>query len=271
MRILNQMRNLTMFFVLLYAAFTNGTAYAANLVAHRAVYLMKLGEVRSGANLETAHGLMTISLEKSCAGWVVSQHMNIALQTAEGREINQDYQFSGWESLDLKNYRFIVRSRVAGNNESFKGKAQLSDQGDGGTASYSVPDKKNFKLPKNSIFPIGHMTLLIDRALAGDNQVSRPVFEGTEGVGSQTVSAFIGSTIGPEKHGWNTKGPLMNRIGWKMRLGYYKAESQSLTPEFEIELLQLDNGVVPHLVQVFPAFTLLVNLKKIEKLPMPTC
>ena len=271
MKKLSQVRIITILFVLLYAAFVNSATHAANLVAHRAVYSMKLGDVRSGANLEAARGLMTISLEKSCAGWIVSQHMNMALQTAEGREINQDYRFAGWESLDLKNYRFAVRSRMAGNDESFKGKAQLSGHGGGGTASYTVPEKKNLKLPKNSLFPIGHMALLIDRALAGEKQVSRPVFEGTEGEGHQTVSAFIGPAVGPEKHGWNTKGPLMDRTGWKMRLGYYKAGSQSSTPQFEIELLQLDNGVVPHLVQVFPAFTLVVDLKKIEKLTMPVC
>ncbi|MGY9003649.1 MAG: EipB family protein [Rhodospirillales bacterium] len=271
MKKLSQTRILAMLSALLYVVFVNGTAHAANLVAHRAVYSMKLGEVRSGANLESARGLMTISLEKSCAGWVVSQHMNMALQTSEGREINQNYRFAGWESLDLKNYRFAVRSRMAGNDESFKGKAQLSAQGNGGTASYTVPEKKILNLPKNSLFPIGHMALLIDQALEGKNQVSRPVFEGTEGDGPQTVSAFIGPSVGPEKHGWNTKGPLMDRKGWKMRLGYYKADSQSSTPQFEVELLQLDNGVVPHLVQVFPTFTLVVDLKKIEKLPMPEC
>jgi hypothetical protein len=160
---------------------------------------------------------------------------------------------------------------MAGNDESFTGKAALLDNIDGGTASYTVPEKKNLKLPTKSLFPIGHMALLIDSALAGEKQVSRPVFEGTEGGGAQTVSAFIGATIGPEKHGWNSKGPLMDRRGWKMRLGYYKAEGQSSTPQFEIELLQLDNGVVPYLVQVFPTFALVVNLKKIEKISMPIC
>jgi len=257
--------------VLLSAILAASPGDAANLVAHRAVYSMKLGAVRSGAGLEAARGLMTISLEKSCAGWIVSQQMNMALQTSEGKELNQDYRFAGWESFDGKNYRFAVQSKMAGNNENYKGKARLSGDGKSGRASYTVPEKKDLKLPGNTLFPINHMVLLIDRAQAGDNQVTRPIFEGTEGKGHQTVSAFIGSRIGPKKHGWHEKGPLMDRSGWKMRMGYYNADSKSSTPEFEIELLQLDNGVVPHLTQVFPTFNLVIDLKKIEKLPAPSC
>jgi len=257
--------------VLLSAIFVASPGNAANLVAHRAVYSMKLGAVRSGANLEAARGLMTISLEKSCAGWIVSQQMNMALQTAEGRELNQDYRFAGWESLDGKNYRFAVRSKMAGDNEDYKGKARQSDDEKSGRVSYTVPEKKELKLPANTLFPIGHMLLLIDRAQAGDNQVTRPIFEGTEGKGHQTVSAFIGPRIEPNKHRWQEKGPLMDRAGWKMRMGYFNAVSKSSIPEFEIELLQLDNGVVPHLTQVFSTFNLLIDLKKIEKLPAPSC
>jgi hypothetical protein len=264
-------RILVAFSILLSAISVASPVDAANLVAHRAVYSMKLGAVRSGANLQAARGLMTISLEKSCAGWIVSQQMNMALQTAEGRELNQDYRFAGWESLDGKNYRFAVQSKMAGDNENYKGKAQISGDGKSGRASYTVPKKKNLKLPANTLFPISHMVLLIKRAQAGDHQVTRPIFEGTEGKGHQTVSAFIGPQVGPKKHGWQEKGPLMDRAGWKMRMGYYDSGSKSSTPEFEIELLQLDNGVVPHLTQVFPTFNLVIDLKKIEKLPPPSC
>jgi len=258
-------------FVLLSSVLVVAPGYAANLVGHRAVYSMKLGDVRSGAYLEAVRGLMTISLEKTCGGWIVSQHMNMALQTTEGREINQDYRFAGWESLDGKSYRFAVQGRMAGNNENYKGTAQNSGDGKPGRIIYTVPEKKNLKVPPSTLFPIGHMVLLIDRAVAGDHQISRPIFEGTEGKGHQTVSVFIGSRLGPKKHGWKDKGPLMDRDGWKMQMGYYSANSKSSTPEFEIYLLQLDNGVVPQVVQVFPTFSLVINLEEIEELPAPGC
>ena len=56
-----------------------------------------------------------------------------------------------------------------------------------------------------------------------------------------------------------------------MRLAVYGTDERQSVPQFEIEFLQLDNGVVPRLVLDFKQFTVVVNLEKVESLPAPSC
>ena len=127
------------------------------------------------------------------------------------------------------------------------------------------------KLPKGTLFPLAHTALLIDRARAGARQVARYIFDGTEIEGAQEAVAFIGPRLEAPRRGGGDLGPLVARSGWNMRLAVYGTDKHQSVPQFEIEFLQLDNGVVPRLLLDFKQFTVLVSLEKVESLPAPSC
>ena len=100
--------------------------------------------------------------------------------------------------------------------------------------------------------------------------MARYIFDGTEIEGAQEAVAFIGPRQEGPGHGGG-QGPLVARPGWNMRLAVYGTDKRQSVPQFELEFLQLDNGVVSRLMLDFKKFTILVSLEKVESLPAPSC
>lgn len=244
---------------------------AAGLVPHRAIYSIKLGSVRANAGFVDARGAAKIVLEKTCDGWIMTQEMTMEMGTAAGGIIKQDLRSAGWESLDGNSYRFAVRNTTGRQVEGFKGEARLGAAGKPGRATFKVPAGKTMALPEGTLFPAGHTAWLIERALAGDRQAPRIVFDGTDGQGPRKVIAFIGPRVESGRHGKKRLGALVQRPGWNIRMAFYPLDSRAAAPEYEVEVLQLDNGVAPRVVLDYPQLTVVMTMEKIETIPPPRC
>jgi hypothetical protein len=244
---------------------------AAGLVPHRAIYSVKLGPMRANAGFVDARGAAKIVLEKTCDGWITTQEMTMDMGTAAGATVKQDIRSAGWESLDGKSYRFAVRNVTGRQVEGFKGEARLGAAGKPGKATFKVPPGKTMALPEGTLFPTGHTAWLIERALAGDRQAPRIVFDGTDGQGARKVIAFIGRRVESGRHGKKGLGALVRHPGWNIRMAFYPLDSRAAAPEYEIEVLQLDNGVVPRVVLDYPQLTVVMTMEKIEAIPAPRC
>ncbi len=242
-----------------------GPLAAAELVAHRAAYSLKIGEVRSGGAVVDVSGLMTMAVEKSCDGWILAIRRAMEIVTADGGKVTEDMRYAGWESANGDRLRFASRVKIGAERRQFKGEARLERADGPGEAVFNRPEAKTVKLPKGTLFPLAHTALLIDRARAGARQVARHIFDGTEIEGAQEAVAFIGPRLD------GRGGGLAGRPGWNMRLAVYGTDKRQSVPQFEIEFLQLDNGVVPRLMLDFKQFTVLVSLEKVESLPAPSC
>ena len=64
---------------------------------------------------------------------------------------------------------------------------------------------------------------------------------------------------------------LTNRPGWKMHLAFYSLDGRNAEPEYEVQAIVLDNGVMPKLELVFSSFTAVQILQKIEMIKVPKC
>ncbi len=250
-------------------------AFAADMVAHKAFYSMKLGAVRAGSGFVGVRGNMGLSIERTCDGWTMSQTQRMDLATPDGGEIEQDLRFTAWESDDGASYRFFASNNVNGEREDFRGRAQKDSPGGVGNANYRIPDGRKIPLPEGTMFPLGYTNWLIDQALAGGRQVSDVLFDGSDGERPQQVTAFIGQKLKPEEHIANKRlkalGPLSERPGWNIRIGYFELDTQQSVPDYEVEVLQLDNGVTPMLTLDYQDFTIILTLEKLEEIPQPKC
>jgi hypothetical protein len=249
----------------------SGPAAAAELVPHRAIYSVKLGSMRANAGFVDVSGAARIVLEKTCDGWIMTEEMTLDMGTAAGGMVKQDFRSAGWESLDGKSYRFAARNNTGRQVEGFKGEAKLGAAGNPGRATFKVPPGKTMALPEGTLFPAGHTAWLIERALAGDRQAPRTVFDGTDGQGARKVIAFIGPRVESGRHRKKGLGALVQRPGWNIRMAFYPLDSRAAAPEYEIEVLQLDNGVAPRLVLDYPQLTVIMTMEKIEAIPAPRC
>src|SRR5580692_10448063 len=146
--------------------------------AHRALYTMSLGTSRTDSGVTGAQGAMAYQWGESCDGWTVEQRYKLTISYAESQDVVIDSNFVTWESKDGLHYRFNQReTRNGAVDEEIRGSAQLDGPGKGGTITFEKPNAKTMKLPPGAMFPSAHTILLIAKAEAGENFLSRQVFD----------------------------------------------------------------------------------------------
>ncbi len=227
-----------------------GPAAAADLAPHRAFYkgTLEVNRGGTGGGAMAASGSMATSLERACDGWITSAQSIVDATLENGQVARQDLRFASWESLDGAAYRFTSRQRVGEVELGFKGSARAGGPAGRGEVEYTQPAKKTIPLPPATVFPTAYLISLIAKAEAGARQEEGMMFEGAGGTGPQRAAAFIGAKHPPAADAAARLGPLAARPGWRMQIGYYEPDSRSPSPDYEIEVLQLDNGVVTEMV-----------------------
>ncbi|MBE0529862.1 MAG: DUF1849 family protein [Rhodospirillales bacterium] len=248
-----------------------GQAAAAELAPHRAFYKGTLEVKRAGAGAMAASGSMATSLERACDGWITSAQSIVDATLENGQTARQDLRFAGWESLDGAAYRFTSRQRVGDAELGVKGSARADGPAGPGEVEYTQPGKKTIALPPATVFPTRYLMALIEKAEAGARQEVGIMFEGAGGAGPQRAAAFIGARQPAAADAAARLGPLAARPGWRMQIGFYEPDSRSPSPDYEIEILQLDNGVVTEMLMTMGPVSLRFAMQKVEAVPAPRC
>ena len=250
-----------------------GQAFAVDIAPHRALYSMALGSTKSNSGVVGATGTMTYVWGETCDGWTVEQRYKLRMQYAESSEVEITSNYVTWESKDGLRYRFNERKMRNGEvDEEVRGEASLEGQGKGGTATFSRPKQETVDLPAGTIFPTAHTILILDRAAAGEQFVSKNVFDGASEETAVQVSAFIGQELKPDVSADNAvKSPLLERPSWRIRLAFFSADQKSEKPDYELGMRLYDNGVSRDMLLDYGDFAVKAKLDEIEALPKPNC
>ena len=257
--------------LLCFGLFATMPAKAFELVSHRSVYALKLGTVKQGVQFVGARGGLDMSIEKTCDGWVMNQQLTVEIDTQVGGQLRQAVRFTGWESLDGKRYRFVARSQAGDKRLDCKGKATAPQGDKPGHVEFEQPSKKTMELPVGTRFPVTHAAWLIERAKTGVHSAPSVVFDGSDGEGPQQVAAFIGNPTAPVDNAKTGMDKFTRRIGWPMRLAFFPLAGRDAPPDYEMALMQLDNGVATKLMLDYKDFSVVLEINKIEPLPTPNC
>src|SRR2546430_46510 len=193
-----------------------GTAGAADIAPHRALYTMSLGQTHGDAGVTGAGGTMAYQWGESCDGWTVEQRYRLKMAYGESSDVSISSNFVTWEAKDGLKYRFNQKETGNGNeNEGIRGQAKLDGPDKAGTVEFEKPQPKSIKLPPGVLFPSAHTMFLIDKAKAGENFISRQIFDGATVENAVLVSAVIGAKVEPDEESAK-KSPLLNRPGWRV-------------------------------------------------------
>jgi hypothetical protein len=246
-------------------------AIAAEINAHRALYTMTLGTSRTDSGVTGARGAMAYQWGESCDGWTVEQRYKLTLSYAESQDVVIVSNFVTWESKDGLHYRFNQKETRNGTvDEEIRGEAQLDGPGKGGTITFEKPNAKTMKLPPGAMFPSAHTILLIAKAEAGENFLSRQVFDGATVDGAVLVTAAIGGKVAPDPKD-PLQAPILQHAGWRVRLAFFPANLAEEKPDYELGMLLLDNGVSRDMLIDYGDYTIKAKLDSIEALPKPAC
>jgi len=248
-----------------------GDAAAADIAPHRALYAMSLGATHGDGGVTAASGTMAYQWGEACDGWTVEQRYRLKMGYAESPAVSISSNSVTWEAKDSLRYRFNQKeTRSGGPDQEIRGEAKLEGSGKSGTVEFDKPETKNLKLPAGVLFPSAHTIYLIDRAQAGENFVSKQIFDGATAEGAVLVSAVIGAKVEPDAE-LAKKSPLLNRPGWRVRLAFFPADQKAEKPDYELGMVLLDNGVSRDMVIDYGEYSIRAKLDDIEALPKPGC
>jgi hypothetical protein len=281
--------------VLLLGAVSPG--FAVDISPHRALYSLSLDSAKSSggvvSNVVGARGAMYYQWGEECDGWTVEQRFRLRLQyadSASGDDVSDT--LVTWESKDGLRYRFNERRMKNGEPDAdIHGQAHLDGPGKGGVAEFERPDAATIKLSPGVLFPTAHTLILIGRAQAGDQFVSRSVFDGETVANAGQITAVIGPQFKPAappnvaagaKRGESVKptgnsdkpplsSPLLLRPSWRMRLAFFSPDKTSEEPDYEQGMRLLDNGVSEEITMDYTDYVIRATLNHIEPLPRPSC
>lgn len=255
---------------------TVAPASAVDVSPHRALYRLTLDSAKVSSGLADANGAMYYEWGETCGGWTVDQRFRLRLLYADEGTVDISSSLVTWESKDGLRYNFNEkRSRNGEIEEDIHGQAHLDGKGKGGIAEFEEPERKTLKLAPGTLFPTAHTLFLIESAEAGEHFVSRKVFDGTSLDNAEQISAVIGPQLKPDPKAAKPLGdPLLQHPSWRMHLAFFAPQSSktdSDTPEYELTMRLLENGISQSLSLNYGDYVLQGKLEDIEALPKPHC
>jgi len=261
-----------------------GLAGATEISPHRALYSLSLASSKAGSGVVDATGAMIYEWGETCDAWTVQQRFRLRLVYEDADPVELSSTLVSWESKDGLRYRFNERRLRNGEpEEEVRGEARLDGAGKGGKADFTKPDAASLTLAPNVLFPTAHTLLLIERAAAGDNFLSRDVFDGATEDNASQISAVIGPRIDPGAAGDNAsaatasnkdkrlKSMLIERPSWRVRLAFFPADAKSDEPDYELGMRLFDNGVSGDMSLDYSDYVIRAKLDEIEPLSRPAC
>jgi hypothetical protein len=251
-------------------------ASAVDIAPHRALYSLTLDSAKAAGGVAGASGGMYYEWGETCDGWTVEQRFRLRLLYSEEGAVDVNSTLVTWESKDGLRYRFNERRLRNGEVEDdIHGDAHIDGKDKAGVAAFEKPEQSTLTLAPGVLFPTAHTLVLIERAMAGDQFVSRKVFDGAAVENAGQITAVIGPQLKPDpKAGKPLDNPLLQRPSWRMSLAFFPADagaSDSDTPDYELSMRLLDNGVSQEMSLDYGDYVLRAKLDEIEALPRPSC
>ena len=248
-------------------------AAAIELAPYRAVYTLSLAAKKAGSDIAAASGRISIEETEACDGWTVGQRFQLKIANNDGNDVELSSSFASWESKDGLHFRFTKRDLKDGKTDKeLAGEAELKGLEAGGEVRLTKPTAGHLDLPAGTVFPTRQTLLLLERAAAGDNFFATKIFDGTADSGAEDVTAVIGARQEAPAEGTDaTMSPLLRHPAWPVHLAFFNSEQGHDTPDFEIEMRLLDNGITHDMVLDYGDFSVKALLERIEMPAKPTC
>ncbi len=245
---------------------------AAELLSHRAIYRMSLGDANGGSEVVAADGMMLYRFAQGCDGWTVENRTYLRLRYERGSDTETVWTFVSWEAADGLSFRFNARYEQDGSViEKLRGEASLGASGAGGSARFSLPGKEVVALPEGAMFPTGHMLKLIATAQAGKKILNEVVFDGSSLDNPYRVSAIMAALPVAGVEALAKTAGLPSSPAWWVRMAFFPFRGEDSLPEFELGARYRQDGVADEITQHFENFSLVLRLKELEVLPKPDC
>lgn len=268
------------------------------ITPHRALYSVKLASIRNGSGISDISGRIYYSWADDCSAWNVEQKMQLRFYYSEGDVSTTSTSLISREAKDGSSYVFHMKrtgddEKDKDSNTVTRGTATLKADSNGvgmGEAESTGSMEKNFKLSAATTFPAHHTMQLLAHAQNGKKFFSVNVFDGADENGLNEISSFIGSPVDQESLMKKTKvesadlknnknvsraglvdNPLLRGRAWPVRMAFFAPDSATGSPDYEMDITLLDNGVIRNMTVNYDDFSMVADLVSLEPLTGGKC
>jgi EipB-like len=250
---------------------------ARALVAHRAVYDLRLKDVSERSGIEGMFGRMVYEFTGSaCSGFTTNFRFVTKIDTGEEMRLT-DQQTTTFENTASGQFRFDTKSFTDEKlDKQVTGEA--SDSPDGMKVALAKPEAREVDLTPAQ-FPTEHMLEVIENARAGKRFFEARIFDGSEdGDQSLMTSTVVGAQQMPQPDDAdaNSAGEFAAKPYWPVTMAYFNEDTKTdALPVYRMSFKLYDNGITRDLTMDYGDFVLSGTLSKLELLdkgkPQETC
>ncbi len=241
-------------------------ASAAGMVAHKALYDIRLSSKKSSVNISNITGKMFYEWQPSCDAWVSTHRFDMTYEYMETPSVRVTSEFSTYESFDGKSFDFTMQRKTGDIVlEEIRGKA-ISDDNE---AVYSMPEDLVFNLPSGSLFPTAHSLEVLGRVKNNQRYYNQVLFDGSDTDGPVDINSFVVGKVTyvpSEKYAKDIDISLLKPQGWNMRLAFFPLNNFEETSDYEMSLTFHENGVISDMEVDYGDFSVTQKLLAIERL-----
>jgi hypothetical protein len=253
---------------------------SGDLVAHRAVYELTLGETGAGSNVTDIRGQLIYDFSGSaCQGYTLNTRLITEVFDREGKPSTTDIRSESKEEADGKRFRFTTYQYVNDKlSESTKGVDYRAGRSrDAVIVELEKPKKGTVTLSGNVFFPTQHSLAILKAAMAGQTRLQADIYDGSEkGVKVYETTTFIGAPLELAANGQlptiKNAEALNTTPSWPVVVSYYEQSSKKDgLPTYEVSFRMYANGVSRKLKLDYGTFSLNGELSAIEFIPTKPC
>jgi hypothetical protein len=240
------------------------------LVAHRAVYELKLANTR-GKSAVSARGRILYDFSgNTCEGYKLAFRQLSELDNGEGKVTLSDLRSNTWENADGTKYEFNSQNYL---NErlidAVDGHAERQSNAIGVTLT--KPKDRKVDLDATIVFPTEHVRRIIDAAREGKTILEFPIYDGSEtGEKVYNTLTVIGRAIAPDHAPTDAAAGQQALAGmqrWPVTVSYFDkaaAKGGEQVPVYSISFELYENGISRALVLDYNEFSISGELKTLE-------
>ena len=243
---------------------------------HKALYDIKLANVRSGSQILNISGQMFYEWQKTCDAWVTNHRFNLMYEYADSAPMRITSHFSTYEPFDGESLNFTSQRKRDGELfEEIRGSAKVKRDA-GGVATFTMPAELEYDLPDGALFPIAHSFAVAQKIREGKKFYNAVIFDGSDEEGPVSVNTFIGKTVdNPIENLSETGGKfdyaaldkaLLESPAHNVRLAFFPLNNEEATSDYEMELVFHENSVISDMVIEYDDFSVKQTLIAAEKM-----
>jgi hypothetical protein len=249
---------------------------AVELVPHRAIYDLRLGEASSSSNVADLRGRLVFDFSGSrCDGYTYKSRLVTEMTDQDGGAVVTDMRTSTWENFAGDEFRFEnVEYNGFHQTSLVSGLASRKEASDKIAVKFEEPSEEAVEFNRRALFPTQHSIAILEAAERGESVLQADVFDGSEeGKKLYTTTTFIGRAHPPTtgKHSLEAvpnADHLKALTSWPISISYYDvATPGSRTdglPTYELAFRLYSNGVSGDLTINYGDFMIGGKLKRID-------